>query len=573
MTIRNPINPINNMLKKHSYFVILIILLSIPASIPLLRSDFFYFSDESHIANLFQMVRAFESGQMPPRLAPDMSYGYGYPLFNFYYPLPFYIGSAFFIFTGSLVSAFKLATLITVPLSGIFMYYWLAKHTIPLYSFAGAIIYIYTPYRALDLYVRGALGENFAFVFFPLAALCVYKTAADKDFKSVALLAFAVAGLILSHNLAPLLFLPWLVLYSAVLVINSKEKKEKLKGTVAGIMLGLGISSYWWLPAFIEKKLLVTQTPFAYADHFPFIKQLIFSPWGYGASHPGIYDDMSFQIGIVNLVLILAGLILLFKVRKYSYLLTFIMASIFTVILLMNIRTQFIWEISSISNFVQFPWRLLMITTFLTSSLVMFFPGENTAIKTFLIILASFSIILTIGYFRPSEYHNYKDDYFLNRFFANTRLAGETEYESQDYKNYSEDYLLLPIWTKARPSALPEAKITSETAAVFNIQKISAVHYTGDLQAAEEAQVNINFYYFPGWVVKLNESEIVPEIGYPHGNMLINVPVGSHELEIVWKETPLRKFSNLISMLSITAAVAIISRRSRRSDVSNTIQP
>jgi len=45
---------------------------------------------------------------------------------------------------------------------------------------------------------------------------------------------------------------------------------------------------------------MIDDTLFNFKDHFPFIKQLIFSPWGHGASLWGPGDGMSFQVGIIN---------------------------------------------------------------------------------------------------------------------------------------------------------------------------------------------------------------------------------------------------------------------------------
>ena len=132
--------------KRTNFFILaLIIGAAALASIPLLRGDFFHFSDEPHIANLFEMVRALGSGQIPPRWAPDMSFEFGYPLFNFYYVLPYYLGSVVYFITHSLIFSLKSVFLISVPLSGIFMYLWLRKHTDVWAAFLGSILYISTP--------------------------------------------------------------------------------------------------------------------------------------------------------------------------------------------------------------------------------------------------------------------------------------------------------------------------------------------------------------------------------------------------------------------------------------------
>jgi len=549
---------------KEKWFYLLILLFIIPAILPILRPDFYHFSDEPHIANLYQMIRAFESGQFPPRLAPDMSYGYSYPLFNFYYPLAYYLGALFFKVTGSLIISLKLLFLITIPLSAIFMYQWLREHTDKISSLAGALIYVYTPYRAVDLYIRGALGETFAFLFFPLVGLWAYKTFKNNSWRSVGVFAFVVGLFVLSHNLSPLFFIPWISLYLVVLAYLDGGWKKLVKPFL-GIGLGFTLSSYWWAPAFLEKGLLASTTPFHYKDHFPFIKQLIFSKWGYGASNPGIYDDISFQIGIINLVLILIasfGFVKLFlkrktrrKKKKGLILPGFYLASLLFVILMMNIRFSFLWEATSFANYIQFPWRLLLMTTFLTSSLVIFW---NKKYNKLALLFPMAALILTFSYFRPSEYFSPDDDYFLNRFFANRTIDGEREQISKDYKNYSEDYLLLPLWVEERPSELPDFPIVSETALVEGVVEINSVSYQANIVTEEKSLIEINKYFFPGWNVEVDDRLVETETLKPHGNMGVWVEEGVHTIKVYWAETPLRKAFDIVSLISLALILLLV---------------
>ena len=43
--------------------------------------------------------QAWQTGQFPVRLIPELGYKYGYPVFNFVYPLP-YLVSSLFVFLG-----------------------------------------------------------------------------------------------------------------------------------------------------------------------------------------------------------------------------------------------------------------------------------------------------------------------------------------------------------------------------------------------------------------------------------------------------------------------------------------
>ena len=191
---------LKDLVRHNLFWILLIVLISVPASLPLLHEGFYHFSDEPHIANLYEMVRAISSGQIPPRMAPDINFGFGYPLFNFYYPLPYYFGSLFYFVTNSLVLSIKLVFLLTIPLSGIFMFFWLKNHTARFGALIGSIIYVYTPYRALDLYVRGALGETFAFVFFPLMGLVIDRVIKNTQYKNVGMLSI-ITGLLFFHTI------------------------------------------------------------------------------------------------------------------------------------------------------------------------------------------------------------------------------------------------------------------------------------------------------------------------------------------------------------------------------------
>src|SRR3989344_4783863 len=107
---------VENLLSK--YFWIVIILLSIPASWALSIPGFYGASDDIHIAWLQQMHQTITSGKIPPRFIPNLSFDFGYPLFNFVFPLPFYIAEAFHLLGLSFVDSIKAVFLISIPLSG-----------------------------------------------------------------------------------------------------------------------------------------------------------------------------------------------------------------------------------------------------------------------------------------------------------------------------------------------------------------------------------------------------------------------------------------------------------------------
>lgn len=539
-------------MKKLLPFVLLGLFI-LPAIFPLLRSDFFHFSDEPNISLIYEMSRALQAGHFPPRWIPDVSYNYGHPLFNFYYPLPFVISAFIFQFSGSLIFSIKLYFLLTVVISALAMFLLLKKNTGSFLAFAGALIYVYTPYRAVNLYVRGAIGELTAFAMVPLVCLFIYKLFEKQGYKNIGLLSLVTAAFILSHNLALMIFFPWFLVYGFYLFLKNPKNNKFAKTFIFSIILGVLISFFWLYPALSEKHLLFSQTPFNYKDHFPFLKQLVYSPFKYGASQPGPFDDISLQLGIANILLVLLTIkTLLISSRKNKMLPLLCLTAFFFSIFLMNIRSSFLWEAFSLSTYFQFPWRILMFTTFLTAFMIVFL--KKRMLGLILLIIALFN---TVGYFIPSEYFDPSDDYYMKRMFANKTISGESE-ESAEYKNYSEDFLLLPTWVKKRPSILPEAKIESDEALIKSVTEVSPYEYLAKVDADKSSEVKVNNYYFPGWSVYLNDHKADTYPLEPHGNIGLKVEEGEHDLRVVWEETPARKFANNLSLLSLVVAMVFV---------------
>jgi hypothetical protein len=553
-------------LKKAKLIIPLLVLLAVlPAVWGIVGPGFYSLHDDMHVAWLYEMDRAVRSGQLPPRWVPDLSFNYGYPLFNFVYPLPFYLGEIFYLLGISLVGSIKMVYVLSLVFSGLTMFFFLRRNFGSLFSFLGSILYVYTPYRAVDVYVRGAIGEALAFVFLPLVGWAIDRLVKEGGRKNIALTGIAFGLLILSHNIAFLMTIPFLLFYGAMLISSLKKRKQAVLNLVSGFLLGVGISSFFWLPAFWEKRYMVADTVFNYWDHFPFIKQLILPSWGYGISIWGPNDEMSFQIGVVNLLVMMIVVLgfawlLIKKKSKKQDLIFFIwgLASLGVVLFLMNIRSSFIWRSISLLPYFQFPWRFLILTTFLTAFLAA--TVEKIPLKpkkwlaACLLVLVPF---LTFNYFKPEKVMSERtDDYFMNRYFANKTKTGYTKETSLVYLTLKEEYLRLPLWTNQRPEESPQAKIETEKGELV-FQEKSAIKFLADLKTPEKTKVNFHNYYYPGWQALVDGKKIEIEINEPYGDMLIRVPEGEHQILFRFIEAPLRIFANLLSLISIIIALGL----------------
>lgn len=560
------------MLKNLAKYVgLFLVLATIPAAFALLKPGFWEPHDLHHLADIFEMYRAASLGQIPPRLGPDFLWGWGYPLFNFYYVLPFYLGAGFYAFTKSLTGSFEFVFLVSIIVSVVAMYLFLREFFGKAASFTGSILYLYTPYRAVQIYVRGAIGEALTMAILPLVFWAAVRLIKKPKMGNIAILAFVIAAFILSHNYLWLLTLPALLLFLAGLYYFGKFQGKSVKAVLFSAVLGLGISSYWWFPAVSEFRLLSGQTPFPLQDHFPFIKQLILPSWGYGASLPGPYDGISFQIGIINLVAIVMGvaLLILKKVSlKKGFIAYLSLLGFFAAVILMNIRTLSLWKALPIYQFVQFPWRLLFLTTFFSSVVGGFavesFPKNLRWYIGGAIILAS--VLVTLGYFKPSGIFTKTDDFYLSRMFATVSEEGERKSVSAEYLNWSEDYLLLPSGVQ-KPNRLPVPRIYGDSDAdVSEIVSLGPTRYKAQVEASAPAKVTFSALYLPGWFSKVDGQDAQVSKGEPYGQMEIFVPSGIHEVEFYWAETPKRKIVDLISVISLGVALVLLGKSKFKSN-------
>ena len=526
---------------KYLYFIILV--LSIPAVRYLFVNGYFGVSDDLHIGWLFEMDRVVKMLQFPPRYVPDLSFGFGYPLFSFVYPLPFYIAEIFHLVGFSLVNSVKLVFGLSIPLSMYFMYKLLREYTKEDFSLAGAVLYVYAPYRALEMFVRGTIGEIVAFVFFPLIILSVIK-------KKPYILALSLTGLILSHNIMAYMFIPFLILF----IIANKSFWISLKG----ILLGLLSSIYFWFPAILESRLMKYDTVFNFYDHYPALKQFVTKYWGYGASVPGNYDTMSFYMGAVGILVIIFGsIIFLLNQKKFSneekiFIGWGIIISLLSVFM-MNFRSAWFWRNLPLLPYFQFPWRFLaMITLVSPFFIIVFSKLKQLKYIPFVIIIAA--IFLNFNYFKTSEYLGRMDGYYINRYIP-------VPIASSEYLKTSEEYLRLPKETEKRPDKNYPRAYAINQSVKLQIEEKNALDAKIYTSSDIDFVLNYNKYNYPGFIAKIDGKLIKIISGKPYGQISFLVPSGKHEVVVEYKESPMRLFFDIVSLVAIGTSILIICKK------------
>lgn len=569
---------LRNLRFKDNWGLVLVILLSWWVVKPLSHQGFFSIHDETQVVRLQQMAEALSQGQFPVRWVAGLGYGYGYPLFNFYAPLPYYVG-AFFILVGfNALIATKLMFITGILLSGVLMYFLARAVWGELGGVLSAILYQYAPYHAVNIYIRGAVGEFWAMAFLPLVFLGLYKLIAHLSFKWrwVILGGLGVTGVILSHNVTAMLLMGFIlitILFVNIAVILKKKKLILMTNYYLLITLGLGLSAFFWLPALWEMRYTNVQSVIGggadFRDHFLFLDQLWDSPWGFAGSAPGRADGMSFKIGKLHIIIAVLGTLsfsYLWKQKKITrtaallhlaagkagcYIVTLLLFSIF----MTTQSSRFIWEAIPSLAYAQYPWRFLVFIIFTVS----FLGGAGVVLlqiltkkttwsflsKAVIWLLIILTIVVNAKYFRPQKFFPLTPEDYLSE----ENIKWKTS-------RISDEYLPKNFPVPERKEDIVKEKFVFEKGVLLLNQEIKAHQYQIRVDSSGENQLLVRTAYFPGWQIlvdgKRSDFEVV------NGQMKVILPIGEHQVVVKFARTPARILGEVISLISLALLLNLI---------------
>ena len=129
---------------------------------------------------LIAIEGALRDGALLPRWLPDLAYGYGEPVLLYYAPLAYLPALVVRLLGGSYVGSVAAAGGLAIVLSAVAMYLCARSLFGPLAATVAGVVYASLPYQLVDLYVRGALAETWAFVWLPLAGWCLVQSTAGR---------------------------------------------------------------------------------------------------------------------------------------------------------------------------------------------------------------------------------------------------------------------------------------------------------------------------------------------------------------------------------------------------------
>lgn len=555
-----------------NYFTFFFLLLIFVASTYyFFQRGFFLIHDYTVGAKIVEMASGLKSLEWPVRWSAELGYGFGMPLFNFYAPLPYFLGAILYLFGFSLVASIKLLYLLLTLLTLIGAFK-LGKRLSGNWGgiiLAGALTL--APYRALNIFVRGALSEVFAMAFFPWVILALYQiidsngNENNKLFKAYLLLFVSLAAIILSHNLSALMFIPLAFLWAIFIA-----KRKQLWSIIKVFALSFFATAFYTLPSFLEKNLTKIDTIvtgyFDYRLHFLYIRQFFQDNWGYGGSSYGANDDISFFLGYGQLlalfllcIIFLTQLFKAFKnhdLKKFfiRYKILFLAGSITLFCLFLSIgRSLVFWETLNVLSFIQFPWRWLGSASFF---LAMFLAIGSGLLKRDIWQKITLCFLFLMFFFNAQFFKGRETLSNSELYYYSDRqlISSEMSKTLPDYiPKQMADEAVLQDYNKKYPEASVWLNQNSNDNLIFKSQLLKSKNQSQEwkISLSEISLINFKIANFTGWTAYVDNIKTPIIENQKLGSIQLLMPAGEHFVSLRFQENNLRLISDYISLISL----------------------
>lgn len=403
-----------------------------------------------------------------------------------------------------------------------------------------------------------------AYMFFPILLNGLYNIFYEKG-KNSYLLTIGAVGILLSHNISSLLAIAVCGIYVIchLKTLFGKQCRTQIwKNLIINAIFIILLVSFFYLP-FIEHitstEYVATQegtmsTKDSVSSHALYIYQLIFGKYQRGFSSAlseGIDKDMNFSLGLPILVPLVFTPFVINKLgkRKKLYIITLIIG----IVSALMSTTLFPWsKMPNIMLMIQFPWRMLLISTILLSIIAGIniskcfenFTLQTVIIMTLVIVMYSVQYISNVATFK-TEY----DESYLEKV---------TQIDGIGVNVLHSDYL--PV--KAKREYIverTEGVIVLSGKAVIQDEEKQKNNMTFKIEEnSEGSKLELPYIFYLGYHIELNGEEIPYE---ESENGFISIEVAKDKtgiVEVSYQGTTLSKVSYIISGVSFIAFIAYI---------------
>jgi len=528
-----------------------------------------------------------QQGVLYSRWAPDLVFGYGYPLFNFYPPFSAYALTAAYWLSGenALLGWNLLSGLILIA-TGLGMFLLGRRLFGTIGGVFAAAAYVLSPHVLYQTFHRGSLSNALALAFLPFALLTLIDLAQSPGARRWALAALAFAAIPLSHLVTgALLVIPLttLGLLAAILQRGDWKIKTGRAGVVGlAVAAGLALAAFSWLPALAEIQVTQYNVAVVKVDFTLFFADLF--RWPPPAIDGLANPDLPLSVGVGQLVLGgigfgLAAFLCLAHLRdrrtptergsgKTEAIIAVAGVLAACITFLATPLSTWFWENVSILNNFQFPLRLLDAGAFLFPLACGWLAQRFITPSRRRIAIGGLALIVfyanAVPYLYPLRWQTSLP--------ARPTLADITRQAQAQYGIYG-----LTSWGEYMPSTArtwpTEPPFPGADLGATLDQKLigtglpagSVLGASGgptsaafDLNLPDATALTFYTFYFPGWAAEIDgrATSIGPD---DEGRLAVTVPAGEHRLTVYFGETPIRLASDGMSIFAaLLIALALL---------------
>jgi uncharacterized membrane protein len=508
-----------------------------------------------HTGWAWQFFEALKEGTIYPRWMPLKFWGYGSPIFVLYPPLAYYFVALVSLFTGSVITAMNITKSLSLFICGTGMFFLVKEFYSKKIALLSASFYMVLPYTVFQLYFIGTFASTISYVWFAPIILFTYRYMKNRQHRHILYAGLCYGGLILTHLVYAYMFSYVIITFIVYMSISEKRLRD-ITIVPFIVIIGILISSAYVLPLVYEKQFMqleaITKEGFNFAKFF--ILPNLTDRFPTGSVWPVYYDTYLLHA----LFFITLTVIFSFQIVRYRYSLNmkhervlamfFIIVAAASIFLLFGIST-YIWKTFPYFKYISFPYRWLSIAAFaiafLSAPVFRILERINkTKRRNIILILSLFVICLLLDY----------------KYISSATFFSENELIPVRAANWvTTEYL--PKWVsidKIHKDDNFQLKRV-ETSGEGDIKIVTWESSERDIEITARAPltVKIRTFYFPGWESYSNG--VKTDIGIEEGTgaMLVKIPQGSYMLSLRFKDTPVRYYAKIISLIAFFIIVFI----------------
>lgn len=400
-------------------------------------------------------------------------------------------------------------------------------------SLVAAIVYIWAPYRFLINFVSASTGIAWIFPFIPLLITGLRLSGKKPSFSSL-VIAIATSGLLLSHMLSALT-----VMFIASTWTLCFISRKRLKPIGLGVIVGLLLAAFYLVPfvqySSLSRASAIKGSGFTdiYTHNFVNLKQLLYSRWGYGPIVQNAKDgEISFQVGIIQWVGIVAVILIGFMFPKSRRLAIWVVGSYLATIVLMLDISKPLWDTFTKYISFDYPTRFLIPAVYL-GSLGIGLIGKYLPKKT-IPIFAVFCIGVALY---TNRNHSRVNLYTTIPLFTYIDAELTTNTHHEYFPKTADPKLLDHIQPLTDPSMPTTIMYQNTNKLILSVSTPSAT------------LVSVNQVVFPGIEVYLNghRQSTNPD---SRGRVYLPVPAGDTTINVQYHPPLLVTLAGLASLLS-----------------------